>query len=299
MMRLIQALALLAVLGLVVFWVVTAPHVPAPPALPTQVANLDNGKLLFNAGGCMSCHAAGPGAADSAAGLPVGGKPLITPIGVLYPPNLTPDPESELGHWSVGDFYLAMHDGLTPQGQNLIPAFPYTSYTRMPPEDVADLWAYLKSLPATKNAVPPHAVVGLPVVRRGLTLWKWVAFDTTPWTPNAAQSATWNRGSYLVNGPGHCNECHTPRTFYLALDYSRQFNGGPHPEGKGKVPSLRGLVERARYKDAADLVSAFQNGEALGYEHMSSGGMGEVQTNMSKLPEADLKAIAEYVLSLK
>jgi hypothetical protein len=85
----------------------------------------------------------------------------------------------------------------------------------------------------------------------------------------------------------------------MASDFSRKFMGGPHPEGKGKVPSLRGLVERGRYKDQADLVLAFQNGEAYGYEHMASGGMGEVQTNLSKLPESDLKAIAEYVLSLK
>ena len=77
------------------------------------------------------------------------------------------------------------------------------------------------------------------------------------------------------------------------------FQGGPHPEGKGKVPSLRDLAGRGRYKDAKDLVLAFQNGEELGYDKMSSGGMGEVRKNIAKLPEADMAAIAEYVLSLK
>jgi len=147
--------------------------------------------------------------------------------------------------------------------------------------------------------VPEHQVLALPLVRRGLSLWKWLAVDDTPWKPDPAQSASWNRGSYLVNGPGHCQECHTPRTLFMASNTSMAFMGGAHPEGTGKVPSLRGLVARGRYKDAGDLVLAFQNGDALGYEHMASGGMGEVQNNLSKLPEADVKAIAEFVLSLQ
>ena len=78
-----------------------------------------------------------------------------------------------------------------------------------------------------------------------------------------------------------------------------KFIGGPHPDGEGKVPSLRDLVGRNRYKDAADLALAFVNGELLGYDKMSAGGMGAIQRNLAKLPEADIKAIAEYVTSLK
>jgi mono/diheme cytochrome c family protein len=299
MKRVIQALALFAVLGLGVFWVVTAPAVPTKPRLAAHTPDLENGKLLFNVGGCISCHAPGPNVKDVAADVPAGGKPLKTPIGILYPPNLTPDPETGLGQWTVNDFYLTIHQGVRPDGSNLIPAFPYTSYAKMPSWDVIDLWAYLSSLKPVRNVVPAHQVTGLALVRRGLTFWKKIALNETLWQPDSSQSENWNRGSYLVNGPGHCNECHTPRTFYMALDFSRQFMGGPHPEGKGKVPSLRGLVARQRYKDQADLVSAFQNGETFGYEHMSSGGMGEVQTNLSKLQESDLNAISEYLLSLK
>ena len=294
MKRLIQALGAFALLGLVIFWVVTTPIEVTSPVLPEHLANLENGKLLFNAGGCISCHAS-PTAAD----VPSGGKPLKTPIGILYPPNLTPDLETGLGNWKLPWFIAAMQQGLHHDGSNLIPAFPYGSYRSMKFEDVADLFAYLQSLPAVKNQVPAHEVIGLPIVRRGLTFWKWIALSQPVWKPDAAQSESWNRGAYLVNGPGHCQECHTPRTLFMTLDSGRAFMGGPHPEGKGKVPSLHGLVERERYKGAADLVSAFQNGEVLGYEHMSAGGMGEVQRNLSKLPEADLKAIAEYLLSLK
>ncbi|MDE2383906.1 MAG: cytochrome c [Alphaproteobacteria bacterium] len=294
MKRFLQALVLLAALGLGLFWVMTAP-VPVPQAdFKVADANLENGKLLFNAGGCISCHAA-PDARD----VPSGGTPLKTPIGTLYPPNLTPDEETGLGRWQFYQFQAAMQKGLSPDGSNLIPAFPYGSYRSMKLQDVADLWGYLRSLPPVKNAVPPHEVVGLGLVRRGLTFWKMLALQDGLWVPDATQSAAWNRGAYLVNGPGHCQECHTPRTLFMALDGARAFRGGPHPEGKGTVPSLHGLVERQRYKDAADLVLAFQNGEAYGYEHMSSGGMGEVQSNLSKLPEDDLKAIAEYLLSLK
>ena len=294
MKKLIQALVALAVLGLGIFWVVTTPFEVTSPTLPDHVANLENGKLIFNAGGCISCHAS-PAAAD----VPAGGKPLKTPIGTLYPPNLTPDPETGLGNWKLSWFVAAMQQGLHHDGSNLIPAFPYGSYRSMKFEDVADVFAYLQSLPAVKNQVPPHDVMGLALVRRGLMFWKMIALSQPVWKADTAQSESWNRGAYLVNGPGHCQECHTPRNLFMAMDASRAFMGGPHPEGKGKVPSLRGLVERSRYKDAPDLVSAFQNGEMLGYEHISAGGMGEAQRNLSKLPEADLKAITEYLLSLK
>lgn len=138
-----------------------------------------------------------------------------------------------------------------------------------------------------------------PLVRRGVGLWKQVAFDTSPWKPDPSQSESWNRGSYLVNGPGHCAECHTPRNAFMGLDTSQAFAGGPHPEGKGRVPSLVGLIERGRYKDAADLASALQYGEIMGYDKLSSGGMGQVQTNISKLPEDDIIAIGAYLASLK
>ena len=137
------------------------------------------------------------------------------------------------------------------------------------------------------------------ILRRGIGLWKWIGFSTAKWQPDPKQTASWNRGSYLVNGPGHCGECHTPRNIFMVRDDARAFAGGPHPEGEGRVLSLRGMVERKRYKDAKDLVSAMQFGEMMGYDKLSSGGMGAVQTNLSKLPEADVQAIAEYLVSLK
>ena len=208
-------------------------------------------------------------------------------------------PQTGIGNWSDLDFVNAVQRGISKSGQHLIPAFPYTSYAAMPVEDVLDIKAYLMSLPPVAS---PRREADIPIaflLRRGLGLWKFAGLDTTPWQPDAAQTQAWNRGSYLVNGPGHCGECHTPRNLIMARDNSRFLMGGPHPEGKGKVPSLHGLVETKRYKDQKDLVLAFQNGEVFGYEHMSSGGMGQVQANMAKLPQADVEAIAEYLISLK
>ncbi len=289
-----KALALLAVSGLVIFWVGSAPHPFTRADIPAHTANRENGKLLYNIGGCISCHAS---VAD--AQVPAGGKPFATPIGVLYPPNLTSDPETGLGKWTDVDFVNAMQKGLHPDGAHLIPAFPYTSYAHMKVEDVLDIKAYLDSLAPVKNASKPYEVAALPIIRRGLGVWKWIGLDEAKFVADANQTPSWNRGAYLVNGPGHCAECHTPRTLFMTSDTSKMFQGGLHPDGKGKVPSLRDLTGRGRYKDTKDLVLAFQNGEELGYDKMSSGGMGEVRKNIAKLPEADIAAIAEYVMSLK
>jgi mono/diheme cytochrome c family protein len=297
--RNISGLALLAVLGLAAFWVITIPRPLSADALPQHVADIANGKNLYNAGGCHSCHLPSKALTDVDSILPAGGTALTTPVGVLYPPNITPDPETGIGKWTDIQFVNAMQKGISEDGEHLIPAFPYTSYAHMKVEDVLDIKAYLMTLTPVKNAVQDHDVFALPVIRRGLGAWKFLGLDETKTTADTSQTESWNRGKYLVNGPGHCNECHTPRTLFMTSDTSKYLAGGPHPEGTGKVPSLIDLVGRGKYKDAADLVSAFQNGEMMGYTKMSSGGMGKVQTNLSKLPEADVKAIAEYITSLK
>jgi mono/diheme cytochrome c family protein len=288
------------VLGLLAFWLISMPQPLDAAALPANhTPDVANGEKFYNAAGCHSCHKPGPELAGVDAALPAGGTPLKTPIGTLYAPNLTPDKETGLGNWSDLDFVNAVQRGIGKGGSHLIPAFPYTSYVKMRTEDVLDIKAYLATLPAV-TAPAKSSEIPLPfVLRRGLGAWKWVGFDTAPWVADASQSESWNRGSYLVNGAGHCQECHTPRTIFMSSDTSKRFAGGPHPEGEGKVPSLLDLVGRGRYKDAKDIASALQFGEMMGYNKVSSGGMGQVQRNISKLPEADIAAIGEYIASLK
>ncbi len=270
-----------------------------PEAVPQHQANLQNGELLYTIGGCINCHKPDPANSSADATLPSGGAPLKTPIGIFYPPNLTPDPASGIGSWSELDFINAVQRGISHSGSHDIPAFPYTSYAAMRTEDVLDIRAYLMTLKPVAAQNKP-ADISLPfILRRGVGLWKWIGFSDAKWQPDPKQTASWNRGSYLVNGPGHCGECHTPRNIFMVRDDARAFAGGPHPEGKGRAPSLRGLIERQRYKDARDLVSAMQFGETYGYDKLSSGGMGAVQANLAKLPDADVQAIAEYLVSLK
>ncbi len=267
-------------------------------SLPSHVPDLANGERLYNASGCHSCHLPKSDSGFDTASV-AGGTPLQTPIGTLYPPNITPDSATGIGAWTDIEFVNAMQKGIGRSGVHLIPAFPFTSYTHMSVEDVLDIKAYLGTLKPIKNEVQGHDVFALPIVRRGLGAWKIIGLDETKTVADTSKSDAWNRGKYLVDGPGHCNECHTPRTLFMTSDTSKYLAGGPHPEGEGKVPSLIDLVGRGKYKDAADLVSAFQFGEMMGYGRLASGGMGKVQTNISKLPEADIKAIAEYITSLK
>ena len=286
-------------MGLAAFWLLTAPRPLRESDLPQHTADAANGQRLYNAGGCHSCHKPGPELKNVDAALPAGGAPFKTPIGVFYPPNLTPDAETGIGKWPAIDFVNAVQRGLAPDGSHLVPAFPYASYARMKTGDVLDIRAYLMSLTPVPSPAKAAEIPLALVLRRGIGLWQLIGLNTTPWQPDPARSETWNHGAYLVNGPGHCGECHTPRNLFMAMDQSRWLAGGPHPDGDGKVPSLRDLLGRKKYKDVADLALALANGETMGYDHMASGGMGEVQTNMSKLPPEDMAAMAEYLASLK
>ena len=294
--------AALGVVGAVIFYFISGPNPLDETTIAAQIAShkvdLKNGQVLYNAGGCISCHR--PAKGVKAQNLPSGGAALKTPVGLFFPPNITPDEKTGIGRWSSLQFLNAMKRGLSPEGKHYFPAFPYTSYTHMSVGDLLDLQAYLKTLkPVDASKNKKTSLFGQALLRRGVGVWKRLGLQTNEFKPQPSKSAGWNRGAYLVTGPGHCNECHTPRNFMMVSDFSRMLQGGPHPEGKGKVPSLVGLVKRKKFKDIEDLNSALRFGEIMGYEDISSGGMGEVQTNMSKLPDSDTKAIAEYILSFK
>lgn len=298
-MRWLRRLLTLAVLGLIVaagLVYMTWPEQVAVAEIPAHTPDAANGKIMFDAGGCQSCHA---GTEQANAELPSGGKPLATPAGTFYPPNITPDRGTGIGGWSDAQFLTAMARGASPGSQHYFPAFPFTSYANMRPEDLLDLKAHLMTLTPVSRANTAHEVPFLPVARLAMGGWKLVAGSSLVHPADPSKGEAWNRGAYLAQGPGHCGECHTPRNLLMAMDTSRFLSGGPHPEGKGRVPSLRGLVARGRYKDADDLASALRFGEAFGYEDISSGGMGDVQANLAKLPEEDVKAIAAFLMSLE
>jgi mono/diheme cytochrome c family protein len=297
--RALAAIAFVLAIAAVAFFWLTRPDPLPATAIPAHEADPRNGETLYHAGSCLACHRPAEGASGADRGIPSGGAPFPTPVGTFYPQNLTPDPETGLGRWSETDFVNAMRRGISPSGTHYFPAFPYASYRSMTMPDLLDLRAYLRSLPAVSS--PPRAaeVPLLPLARRAVGLWKLLAFRRPLWSPEPGRTPSWTRGAYLANAPGHCGECHTPKDRLMVADESRHLAGGPHPGGEGKVPSLRGLVARKKYASAADLVLALQNGETLGYEGLSSGGMAAIQENLGRLPEADVRAIADYLLSLE
>ena len=247
---------------------------------------------MFLAGGCSSCHAVPKQQDRIRLG---GGLGLRSPFGTFYVPNISSDPNDGIGHWTEAQFVTAMTKGTSPDGSNLFPAFPYTSYQRMRIEDLRDLFAYLKTLPPVAGKVRGHDVPFPFNVRRLVGGWKLLFLDGETFKPDPAQSAQWNRGAYLVNGPGHCSECHSPRNALGAVIPARRFTGGPSPDGQGGVPN----ITQFKLKDwsADDIEETLDTGITPDADRVG-GSMVEVVRNTSLLSKQDRAAIAVYIKSL-
>ena len=225
-----------------------------------------------------------------------GGLALPSPFGTFYVPNISQNPVDGIGRWSEADFVTAMTKGTSPSGQHYFPAFPYTSYAKMKLEDVRDLFAYLKTLPQAAGKVRDHDVPFPFNIRRNVGGWKFLFFDDKPFVADASNPPQWNRGAYLVNGPGHCAECHSPRNALGGIVAAQRFAGGPNPEGEGWVPNItqKGLSAWSD-KDIADFLETGQHAEM----HFGLGGpMTRVINNMAQLAAADRMAMAVYLKSL-
>ncbi|MGB8550625.1 MAG: cytochrome c [Xanthobacteraceae bacterium] len=292
MSKLLVVAAGILALGFVAFWIVTVPAKVPASALPPHTPALANGKVMFYAGGCASCHASTGQQDPTRLG---GGAPLESPFGTFYPPNISSDPHDGIGRWSEADFVTALWKGTSPDGQHYYPAFPYTSYQRIALDDARDLFAYIKTLPAVAGKAPPHQVPFPFSWRRLLGGWKFLFLDGQPFRPDPTKSAQWNRGAYLVNGPGHCAECHSPRNVLGGIESGKRFAGGPNIEGKGWVPNItqKGIADYSE-NDIAYLLETGQmpDGDSVG------GPMRAVIRNTSQLPAADREAMAVYLKSL-
>jgi len=290
--RLVFGLVLIAAAGLGVFWWLTIPSHVAAAALPAYQPNAANGQTMFNAGGCSSCHAVPNQPDRTRLG---GGLALPSPFGTFYVPNISPDPNDGIGRWSEADFVTAVQKGTSPSGAHYYPAFPYTSYQRAKVEDIRDLFAYLKTLAPVAGRVRDHELPFPFNIRRTVGIWKWLFLDGKPFAADAAHSAAWNRGAYLVNGLGHCAECHSPRNFLGGIVAAQRFAGGPNPEGEGWIPNItQKALDEWSVKDFSDFL---KTGE-LPQGDAATGAMTRVIKNTSQLSPEDRGAMAEYLKSL-
>lgn len=287
------ALGLLAGAGAGLFWLVTAPGAAVDPSQAAALEGGDaaRGEIVFNAGGCASCHAS-PGQDDrKRLG---GGLALKTEFGTFVAPNISPHKGDGIGAWSAADLANAMLRGVSPKGEHYYPAFPYTTYAHAKLEDVRDLMAYLRSLAPVEGKAPEHALAFPFNIRRGVGLWKAVYLDTSLIAPDPARSAGWNRGHYLVEALGHCAECHSPRDAFGGIVKAQRYGGGLNPEGDGRTPNISGKNLGSWSQD--DVLEMLETG--LTPDDKVAGSMAEVVRNTAALPKADREAMAEYLKSL-
>jgi len=291
--RLAILVVALAIIAFAVFWFITTPATVAASTLPAYTPDLANGRTMFFAGGCAACHAVPDQEDKTRLG---GGLALKSPFGTFYAPNISPHPSDGIGAWNEANFVTAMWKGTSPGGSHYYPAFPYPSYQRMKLDDIRDLFAYLKTLPPVAGKVRDHDLPLQFRLRRLVGVWKFLFLDGRPLAPDPGKSAQWNSGAYLVNGPGHCAECHSPRNLLGGIVESQRFAGGPDPEGgDGFVPNIT-QAGIGKYSER-DIERILESGDTPDGDSVG-GAMARVVANSSKLPAEDRAAMAAYVKSL-
>lgn len=282
----------LALLGFAGFLLVTQPRPGSMADLAGITGDAARGKPVFTAAGCASCHMA-PGAVGEAQRVLAGGQAFASPFGTFKAPNISPDPDAGIGGWTLEQFARAIRDGISPEGRHYFPALPYTAYTKMTGQDVADLWAYMGTLPAAADPSQPHEV-GFPFnIRRTLGGWK-LLFQSRDWQMAEAATPELERGRYIVEALAHCAECHTPRNALGGLDRSRWMAGGPSPDGKGKIANI--TPARLTWS-AAEIFAFLTTGFTPEFDSVG-GQMAHVVDNMSQLPESDVRAVVAYLKAI-
>jgi mono/diheme cytochrome c family protein len=291
MARLLRYLIVLILIGGVAFWFLTNPQRADVNVFADASGDAKRGETIFWAGGCASCHAV-PGAKDEARLVLAGGYRIVSPFGTFIAPNISPSDEGLAG-WSVADLGNALLYGTSPDGRHYYPAFPYSSYQHMKTQDIADLKAFLDTLPSSDTPNTPHEL-GFPfTIRRGIGLWKLLNMSPN-WMLEAANSPELERGRYLVEALAHCGECHTPRNVTGGLDRSRWMVGAPNPSGEGKIP---GITPDTLDWNTRDIVFYLETG--LDPDYDSAGAqMVSVIANMGRLTIEDRTAIAAYLKAL-
>jgi mono/diheme cytochrome c family protein len=291
--RVLLFLAVVVLIALAAFFFYPAPLTAVAPSasLPSGAALVERGRYLATASDCMACHTAQGGKPYA------GGLPFKLPFGTLYSSNITPDPKSGIGKWSAAEFVRAVRHGVAANGKELYPAMPYSAYTNMSNDDVLAIRAYLQTVPAVAENEPANQLAfpfNMPFLMRG---WKLLNMPHTPLQQDPAKSMEWNRGAYLVEGPGHCAECHTPRNMLFGLSRGQSLAGAV-TQG-WKAYNITSDPHTGIGKWSVDEIARFlSTGHAPG-KGAASGSMAEaVSLSLSHMTPSDIHAMAVYLKSV-
>jgi mono/diheme cytochrome c family protein len=297
--KLIVLAGVLCILGCGGYLLLTAPITwsalhAARDVADSGPADLANGESLFYAGSCGTCHASASQTKQTLLG---GGRALTSDFGTFYMPNISPDQTNGIGGWTTPQFVRAMREGVSPNGENEYPAFPYTSMQHMTANDLRDLFAFIKTLPVVAGKARDHDLKFPFTMRRGVGLWRLAFLKSEPLAENPQQSAAWNRGKYLVEGPAHCAECHSPRNLAGAIKAGMRFSGAPDPEGHGYVPNITQDETGIGYWSAREIDDYLSTG-VTPINTQAGESMAAVVANLAHLSSADRAGMAEYIKSL-
>lgn len=295
----VSAVAVLAALIGSAWWLSRPSFIHADD-LPAHEPDAVAGERIFWAGGCASCHATpveGKRARGDDRRILGGGLELDTPFGTFRAPNISSHERDGIGAWSMSEFVTAMQRGVAPDGRHYYPSFPYTSYARIPVEDVMDLRAFLATLPAVEGRAADHELAFPWSVRRGIGFWKRLYLDTSRIAVTGGADAAVDRGRALVEGAGHCGECHTPRDRFGGLLQAQWLGGAPSLDGEGRVPNITPAGKDIRSWSAADIAYYLESGFTPEFDTVG-GSMVAVQENLAMLPAEDRAAIAAYLKTI-
>lgn len=245
--------------------------------------------MLAALGSCGACHTKG-----GARGAPyAGGYAIETPQGTFYGPNITPHPTEGIGAWTYTDFKRALTRGKSPKGTRYWPAFPYPSYTLLHEQEIADLWAYLQTLPPDPRPNTPH---DLGKLRRfpAVLMWRLLYFDKGEFKPDPTQSAQWNEGAYLGRGIGHCAECHSPRNKHGAVDHAQRLQGQSEPPEPAPDISQRALSRWSH----SDVVTFLEDGMTAEGDWVGGEMARIVETGTARLSADEREALATWLRSV-
>ena len=257
-----------------------------------SLKQIQHGEYLLKMGDCFTCHTD-----EENDGKPfAGGLKIKTDFGTIFVPNITPDKETGIGSWTDEQFVKAVREGIAPDGSYYYPVFPYNYFNKMSQQDVLDIKAYLDAVPAVHQE--NHAQeMKWPFNYRFLQLgWRllYFTFEDDVFEPDASKSKAWNRGKFIVEGPGHCALCHTQLN-YFGVPKKDYYLAGTFVEGY-YAPNIaaQGLKKLSAYQ----VVDIFRNNEMPTHGELSGPMRGVEHNSLRFLTDEDLFAIATYLKTI-